>query len=262
MKKKLPEYIVKCFQAAGYDDMDTIAKMDTSENPGNSISKIEQYIERKFSGNTEYVHDPSLPFSPFEFPPGHRDRICHFIHEVKTIKDMKSASTDKRKRSCTVKHNAKKPKIAVSKETILHEIQNTITRWVQKCKAVLQHLKQNEHYELIVSLDSGVPSASIKCLMCKKNPIVLHQRDPSQKKTSFLICNWTRHVLVCCTKCPPTHTLDKYFSQNKKSQQQCTNKIFGEISSEQQPSDVSNDSRSRPNTLPTSNSNQNEMQVF
>jgi len=45
MKKKLPEYIVKCFQAAGYDDMDTIAKMDTSENPGNSISKIEQYIK-------------------------------------------------------------------------------------------------------------------------------------------------------------------------------------------------------------------------
>ena len=55
MKKKLPKYIVKCLQAAGYDEMNTISNMGISENPGNSISKIENYIDRKFSGNLEYI---------------------------------------------------------------------------------------------------------------------------------------------------------------------------------------------------------------
>ena len=39
-KEKLPEYIVKCLQAAGYNELKTISNMDISENPG----KIEDYI--------------------------------------------------------------------------------------------------------------------------------------------------------------------------------------------------------------------------
>ena len=41
MKDSLPEYVVNCFLAAGYDVTEVIAAMDISENPGNSIeSKI------------------------------------------------------------------------------------------------------------------------------------------------------------------------------------------------------------------------------
>ena len=40
MKEKLPEYIVKCLQVAGYNELKTISNMDISENPG----KIEDYI--------------------------------------------------------------------------------------------------------------------------------------------------------------------------------------------------------------------------
>lgn len=42
--------------------------MDISENPGNPISKIKNYTDRKFSGNLEYEHDSSMLSSPFEFP--------------------------------------------------------------------------------------------------------------------------------------------------------------------------------------------------
>ena len=44
MKDSLPEYVVNCFLAAGYDVTEVIAAMDVSENPGNSIESIENYI--------------------------------------------------------------------------------------------------------------------------------------------------------------------------------------------------------------------------
>ena len=34
--------------AAGFDEVEVLFSMDTSENPGNSIEKIEKFIERKF----------------------------------------------------------------------------------------------------------------------------------------------------------------------------------------------------------------------
>ena len=46
MKDKLPPYIARCFLAAGFDSTEVIALMDTSENPNNSISVIETFIEK------------------------------------------------------------------------------------------------------------------------------------------------------------------------------------------------------------------------
>ena len=44
MKQKLPPYIVNCVVSAGFDEIEVLSSMDTSENPGNSIEKIEKYI--------------------------------------------------------------------------------------------------------------------------------------------------------------------------------------------------------------------------
>ena len=85
MKLKLPGYVTKCFLASGFDSEEAIASMDVTINgPENSIKIMEAYIEKHFS------HDPSMHsvFSfdhgmPFEFPPGHKVRICSFVKEVK-----------------------------------------------------------------------------------------------------------------------------------------------------------------------------------
>ena len=85
MKQKLPEYVAKCFLASGFDSEEAIASMDvTIDGPENAISVMEAYIEK------HYPHDPSMhsEFSfghgmPFEFPPGHKVRICSFVKAVK-----------------------------------------------------------------------------------------------------------------------------------------------------------------------------------
>ena len=82
MKQALPEYIVNCFFAAGYDTTDVITAMDISDNPGNSIELIEKYISERYPKDPRYCNNPDsdiLLAKPFEFPPGHRIRICNFI---------------------------------------------------------------------------------------------------------------------------------------------------------------------------------------
>ena len=180
----------------------------------NLISKVENYIDRKFSGNLEYMHDSSMLSSPFEFPPGHRDRICHFVREIRTIdceKDVKSKKVTKKRKDHTIKHSTKRPKIEAVEDnpeinvvTISRQMRSTITRWVQQqTNPALKKLTENEHYRLLVSPDIKVPglfSVSMVCLVCNKI-IVLHQRDRSNRSSPFIISNWTRHGKNCYTYC-------------------------------------------------------------
>ena len=64
----LPEYIVNCFLSSGYDEMSVICNLDATDNPGNGVSKIKNFINRKFVDNPK--HNPSL-LVPFEFPLGY-----------------------------------------------------------------------------------------------------------------------------------------------------------------------------------------------
>ena len=81
IQQQLPGYITKCFCASGFDSEEVIASMDmTSDGPENAMKIMEVYIEKHYS------HDPSVhsEFSvglegPFEFPPGHKVRICNFV---------------------------------------------------------------------------------------------------------------------------------------------------------------------------------------
>ena len=40
MKQKLPPSIVNCVVSAGFDEVEVLSSMDTSENPGNSIETV------------------------------------------------------------------------------------------------------------------------------------------------------------------------------------------------------------------------------
>ena len=85
MKERLPCYAVKCLLAAGYDAPDVISSMNISEEPDNSITIIEKFIDKHFRGHEEYYSNPVLASCPFVFPPGHRIRIMNFVSEVKRL---------------------------------------------------------------------------------------------------------------------------------------------------------------------------------
>ena len=68
---------------AGFDAAEVISSMDSSENPGNSISAIESFIDKYYPGNKEFCFNPApVVLHYFIFPPGHRFRISNFIAEV------------------------------------------------------------------------------------------------------------------------------------------------------------------------------------
>ena len=68
----MPQYVVNCLVAAGFDTLNVIAYMDVSSNSGNSIEEVEGYIRTK--------HPEWLPNR--KFSPGHRLRIRLFVEEV------------------------------------------------------------------------------------------------------------------------------------------------------------------------------------
>ena len=61
MKQRLPEYIVNCFMSSGYDEIEVISTMDTSDKEHN---KIEKFIQRKYEIvlNTIHFHHQHLNF--------------------------------------------------------------------------------------------------------------------------------------------------------------------------------------------------------
>ena len=149
MKETLPEY---CFLAAGYDVPEVIASMDISTDKGNSIKK---YISENFPGDPKISHYSDLPSIPFQFPPGHRIRICNFISLVKAkFKPPMQDSINNRKR----KHfNSAKKAVTVSKKckplvpevTILNQIRSNIVKWIKKqANEKLQNLEENKHFTI------------------------------------------------------------------------------------------------------------------
>jgi len=159
MKQSLPGYVVNCMLAAGYDDVNVISSMNVSDGQGNSINTIENFIEKHFKGDTEYCHcHTSKSLLPFEFPPGHRIRICNFVNEVKKIyraNHNKSQLTCKRKRTLGQPiTKAKKLKLSLHPQNeevhnmehnnsqgldeniVLNNIRQRINKWIQQQKDI------------------------------------------------------------------------------------------------------------------------------
>ena len=78
MQTNLPEYVVNCFVAAGFDTLEVIADMDTSGEPGNSLQLIEDFINNEHPGDTKFTHgttaDSTFKFSAW--PPPKYCKVC------------------------------------------------------------------------------------------------------------------------------------------------------------------------------------------
>ena len=209
MKSKLPEYVVNCFLMAGYDEEMVIADMDISENESNSISKIENYIEKRCKQNpaitrpdTLLALNPSAKSLPFEFPPGHRIRICNFVKEVKEMCQRKMQLSSCA--STTVKTGVKKRKLMIqsdfqvpsSAEEISTQVHKNINKWLNQQQTVaLNSLKNGHDFSVHINKDGkGCFSVLVKCLLCSTS-IRLHQLN-----STFQISNWTRHVKKCADR--------------------------------------------------------------
>ena len=60
MTEKLPLYVVKCFEVAGFDTLEVIAEMNIGNEPGNSIEQIEHFITDQFPDDPEYQRGKSF----------------------------------------------------------------------------------------------------------------------------------------------------------------------------------------------------------
>ena len=64
----------------GFDMVEVIKKMDVSDEPGNSIEQIEQFIAAE--------HPDLISSKSKKFPPGHRIRIKEFIDNLRQSKKV------------------------------------------------------------------------------------------------------------------------------------------------------------------------------
>ena len=220
MRQRLPVYVVSCFLAAGYDVPEVISNMDVSENPGNTINKIENFIERTFPGDCRYYpsslthstehshHNDStkLTAANFEFPPGHRERICSFVQEVRAEVNARSTyetskekplqlnacldtsgKKSKRKRyylndACNDDHDTpnqiKSSRIALSEDddsseaevsvaTISKQVRDNIRTWLRNQKdPKFKNLIEGKHYNLQVTPDVRNPESFLTSIRC------------------------------------------------------------------------------------------------
>ena len=220
MRQRLPVYVVNCLLAAGYDVMEVISNMDVSENPGNTIHKIENFIERNFPDDCRYAPSSlthstehsqhlvqqSTKLTPsFEFPPGHRERICSFVEEVRAKVNVRSVNesckekllqlngqksldtfgkNSKRKRhydSDDMPNQTKQRivpsedddsseevrEVEVSVVTILKQVRDNIRTWVRGQKdPKLKNLIEGKHYNLQVIPDARNPKSFLVSIRC------------------------------------------------------------------------------------------------
>ena len=179
MQKKLPEYVVHAFVAAGFDTLQDIAAMDVSDSPTNSLSVIERYISEAYPNDPRFVNS-TLPSGMFKFPPGHWQRIERCIAEVKDAQQKRLCL--KRGSGCNDPSMPKRARIAtnlvpggdssstgssqeVDQAYQTGEVRRLVVRWQRsQCIDKLKELKEHEHFEVKV-LAGGT---SILCKVCGK----------------------------------------------------------------------------------------------
>ena len=202
MQERLPRYVVNCFQAAGYDELEVIASMDTTEGETNSISKIEKYIDSHHKSNPDMLpsySSESFNSLPFEFPPGHRVRICNFVQEIKQLyRNTKSTNVStkhcKQMSAKRLKLMTQQPdELPLSVDEIAQQVHESIRKWIQQQKQVaLKSFNEGKHYSVIVNNHgNGQIAAVVKCGICHTT-VRLHSVN-----RHYQISNWTRHIKRC-----------------------------------------------------------------
>ena len=208
MHARLPKYIVNCLLAAGFDDAEVIASMDTSINPANSITQVEQYIQTTFPGNSQFCN-PALPDStmPLQFPPGHRMRIANFVRDVKESFAAKKAKHQtqirlpiKRPSMKAEREEPKKSEIRTTEVKSASDVRLQVVKCIDTWKAkqsneYLRNLEVDVHYAVIVETGStNCQVVKVRCIPCN-NLVTLQNRQTDQAQ--FVLSNWSRHVRKC-----------------------------------------------------------------
>lgn len=212
MRAALPEYVVNCFLAAGYDVPEVVMSMNTCEEPDNSIDLIERYIHDHYREDAKCRFNPYSDIGkPFCFPPGHRIRIRNFVCELNQKKvDVDTRACRKRKLAASENVSSCKKgrdstyssesESEVSITSVSEQIRVNICKWVKKqTEEHLRNLAENKDFYIAVTHVAKEPhtlSSSIRCNACQ-TVIQLYQKSKAIKSLPFQISNWTRHVKQC-----------------------------------------------------------------
>ena len=221
LQNELPEYVVESFMVTGYDTLQVISKMDTSNSPGNSLEEIEQFI------STEFIDDPRFARgitsrSVFKFLPGHRRRIIDFVQQIKFNLSLeeKLNRSKKKMKLCAPATKVKKAKYeSEESDEVLNQakamamIRQQITKWQRdQSSSKVRELKENVHFEIKVTLskDSSNLSPSVLCNGCDASILL------GIKGKNILLSNWTRHIVKCAEKqkssAPKENKIQDFFS--------------------------------------------------
>ena len=186
MKSKLPQYVVNCFISAGFDTLKVISHMDVSNNAGNSIEEIEEYIRNE--------HPDWL--SNGRFSPGHRLRIQVFVHEVqKSFTPPVTLGKHKRVTGCSdIKGERPKndPRQNDNQASVCANVRRQIAKWQRHQTRELRDIKEQKHFVVRVNLGDGNECIPVVVCLLRDHTCAL-----GNKNGSILISNWTRHVVKC-----------------------------------------------------------------
>lgn len=194
LEKELPQYIVNCFLAAGYDSFEVIAEMNASNKPGNSIDCIEEFINEQHPGENEYTHMNSKKCI---FPPGHRNRIAQFIkmtqkYALKNADFELPCGIKNRKRKHNTDNTAKKQSNPLE---IYRTLRTSISKWqrTQTSRPEIKNLQENKDFTIKIEADDDNGECK-SAITCKCGSTILLP-SVNEKAT---ISNWTRHILKNC----------------------------------------------------------------
>ena len=139
----------------------------------------------------------------FEFPPGHRLRICNFVKDIRQLKRSYNSKPN-HKRSNEPELACKIPRIdpdcsesnTLSVAHIYKQIRFCVRKWISEQKDDCRNVQEGEDYTLNVASNrrSGKFDVSIRCLLCG-TMMTLHQI-----KNSYICSNFYRHATPCVKK--------------------------------------------------------------
>lgn len=215
MRDELPETVVNCFMAAGYDNLKCISKMSEK-----SIDRMEKYIDsvKEHYPNCQQSDSSGKPIFPreksFQFPPGHREQIMDFIVSVKQLlgttcdlHDPTSPPAFKKKKVANSSVNT-----AENIPAVVNEIRLMIRHWARNKKHCLQ---EGVDYS-IEATKTTTTNATVVSIICKCNRSYRVTIKPNGKRS---ISNWTKHFHACtCDTDVNTPlkqiTLQSYFTES------------------------------------------------
>ena len=188
------------------------------DGPKNSITLIENYIDKRKSNLPQCINPNQTPNIPFEFPPGHRIRIEKFITYIKNrcgvghkVGKTEKGITKKRKTETETDEDSSNVDIP----SVKNEIRRKIISWSKN--NCTQMLKENDNFTIQVTRSTLNPLKLTVLIRCQCGTSLTLQQKPTGSKP-WQISNWTKHYKQCQHGNKPTtskqDTIQSFFLPN------------------------------------------------